>query len=73
MIIFACFEFLEMKATSFEKLFDHEGTLYLICILYPEVFFCFRFCNALEKACVDTVDDGIMTKDLAGCIYGLPK
>ncbi|XP_065059981.1 uncharacterized protein LOC135687366 [Rhopilema esculentum] len=29
------------------------------------------FCNALEQACVDTVDDGIRTKDLAGCIYGL--
>jgi len=31
------------------------------------------FCNALEKACVDVVDDGIMTKDLAGCIHGLPN
>jgi len=31
------------------------------------------FCNALEKACVDVVDDGIMTKDLARCIHGLPN
>lgn len=30
-----------------------------------------RFCNLLEKACVDTVDSGKMTKDLAGCIHGL--
>ncbi|XP_054751971.1 isocitrate dehydrogenase [NADP], mitochondrial-like [Lytechinus pictus] len=30
-----------------------------------------RFCTTLEKVCVDTVDSGKMTKDLAGCIYGL--
>ncbi|GIY19824.1 isocitrate dehydrogenase, mitochondrial [Caerostris extrusa] len=30
-----------------------------------------RFCKVLEKACVDTVDSGKMTKDLAGCIHGL--
>ncbi|EDO42142.1 predicted protein [Nematostella vectensis] len=30
-----------------------------------------KFCKALEKACVDTVDQGKMTKDLAACIYGL--
>jgi isocitrate dehydrogenase len=30
-----------------------------------------RFCSTLEQACVDTVDSGKMTKDLAGCIYGL--
>lgn len=30
-----------------------------------------KWCQALEKACVDTVDSGKMTKDLAGCIYGL--
>ena len=35
--------------------------------------FFFRFCKALEKACVDTVDSGAMTKDLAACIYGLSK
>ena len=33
----------------------------------------FRFCKALEKACVATVDSGDMTKDLAACIYGLSK
>lgn len=32
-----------------------------------------RFCKALEKACVDAVDSGAMTKDLAACIYGLSK
>ena len=30
-----------------------------------------RFCLALEAACVDSVDNGNMTKDLAGCIHGL--
>ncbi|KAA0183362.1 hypothetical protein HAZT_HAZT011900 [Hyalella azteca] len=30
-----------------------------------------RFARALEAACVDTVDSGSMTKDLAGCIHGL--
>ena len=29
------------------------------------------FCKALEKACVDCVEEGLMTKDLAGCIYGI--
>lgn len=32
-----------------------------------------RWSLALEKACVETVDSGKMTKDLAGCIYGLKK
>jgi len=30
-----------------------------------------RFSEALEKACVDCVESGKMTKDLAGCIHGL--
>lgn len=30
-----------------------------------------KFCIALEAACVDCVDNGQMTKDLAGCIHGL--
>ena len=30
-----------------------------------------RFCTTLEQACVDTVDSGKMTKDLAGCIHGI--
>jgi len=30
-----------------------------------------KWCQIMEKACVDTVDNGKMTKDLAGCIYGL--
>ncbi|XP_002738519.1 isocitrate dehydrogenase [NADP], mitochondrial-like [Saccoglossus kowalevskii] len=30
-----------------------------------------KFCNTLESVCVETVDAGNMTKDLAGCIWGL--
>ncbi|KAK3780202.1 hypothetical protein RRG08_010596 [Elysia crispata] len=30
-----------------------------------------KFAQKMEKACVDCVDSGKMTKDLAGCIYGL--
>ncbi|ESO85992.1 hypothetical protein LOTGIDRAFT_220933 [Lottia gigantea] len=30
-----------------------------------------RWAQLMEKACVDTVDSGKMTKDLAGCIHGL--
>ena len=29
-----------------------------------------RFCETLEKVCVETVESGKMTKDLAVCIYG---
>jgi isocitrate dehydrogenase len=29
-----------------------------------------QFCETLEKVCVDTVESGKMTKDLALCIYG---
>lgn len=32
-----------------------------------------RYCHIMEKACVDTIDASKMTKDLAGCIYGLKK
>jgi len=28
------------------------------------------FCNTLEQVCIETVESGIMTKDLAVCIYG---
>ena len=30
-----------------------------------------RFASLLEQACIDTVDSGKMTKDLAGCIHGM--
>ncbi|EUT80144.1 isocitrate dehydrogenase, NADP-dependent [Plasmodium falciparum Santa Lucia] len=30
-----------------------------------------QFCYALEKACIETVEDGLMSKDLAGCIKGI--
>ncbi|CAH1775611.1 unnamed protein product [Owenia fusiformis] len=30
-----------------------------------------KFCQTLENACVQTVENGLMTKDLAGCIHGL--
>ncbi len=29
-----------------------------------------NFCNVLEKVCIETVENGIMTKDLALCIHG---
>ena len=29
-----------------------------------------HFCATLEKVCIDTVENGSMTKDLASCIYG---
>ena len=32
-----------------------------------------RYCQVMEKACIDTVESGKMTKDLAGCIHGLKK
>jgi hypothetical protein len=28
------------------------------------------FCNELERVCIETVESGIMTKDLAVCIHG---
>jgi isocitrate dehydrogenase len=28
------------------------------------------FCKTLEKSVIDTVEKGVMTKDLAFCIYG---
>jgi len=30
-----------------------------------------RFCDALEAVCVETIEDGFMTKDLAICIKGM--
>ena len=29
-----------------------------------------NFCHVLEKVCIDTVESGVMTKDLALCIHG---
>jgi len=29
-----------------------------------------NFCNTLEQVCVETVESGVMTKDLAVCIHG---
>ncbi|KER26986.1 hypothetical protein T265_05892 [Opisthorchis viverrini] len=34
-------------------------------------FVALRFCDDLEKACIETVESGKMTKDLAICIHGL--
>lgn len=31
------------------------------------------FSEALEAACIETIEAGFMTKDLAICIKGLPK
>ena len=30
-----------------------------------------KFAQCLEQACIDTIDSGKMTKDLAGCIHGI--
>lgn len=35
------------------------------------ILFLKRFSEQLEKACVDCVESGNMTKDLAACIHGL--
>lgn len=32
-----------------------------------------RFTLSLERACIDCVESGKMTKDLAACIHGLPN
>lgn len=32
-----------------------------------------KFAETLEKVCIDTVESGFMTKDLAACIKGLPN
>lgn len=32
-----------------------------------------KFAQSLEQACVDCIESGKMTKDLAGCIHGLPN
>ncbi len=29
-----------------------------------------EFCKSLEDVCIKTIEDGIMTKDLALCIHG---
>ena len=31
------------------------------------------FAKALEQTCIDTIQAGAMTKDLAGCIKGIQK
>lgn len=30
-----------------------------------------NFCKSLEEACIETIESGSMTKDLAGCIKGI--
>lgn len=32
-----------------------------------------NFAETLEKVCIDTIEAGFMTKDLAACIKGLPN
>ena len=46
--------------------------------VFNVLFFFFRgndnlanFCHTLEETCIDTIEAGHMTKDLAGCIKGL--
>lgn len=47
-------------------------------VLMKVCFVCFpgnddlaNFCHTLEETCIDTIEAGHMTKDLAGCIKGL--
>lgn len=48
--------------------------IWIFCIIIcHSVLSPFRFCQTLEKVCVETVESGVMTKDLAGCIHGLAK
>ena len=45
---------------------------YVSVLPFPTNFlFPRRFAQSLEQACIDVVDSGKMTKDLAGCIHGL--
>ena len=32
-----------------------------------------RYAQIMEQACIETIDSGKITKDLAGCIYGIKK
>lgn len=44
-----------------------------IMMTWHFVFPTCRFSQTLERVCIETVESGIMTKDLAGCIHGLSK
>lgn len=46
---------------------------YQVCISNYVLFTEFRFTTSLEEACVECVDSGKMTKDLAICIHGSSK
>lgn len=43
-----------------------QGKLFMFRIV-----FIFRFSKSLEEACIETIESGKMTKDLAACIHGL--
>lgn len=58
--------------SGYIKWIIHDVCVFKGVELPCQTWFC-RFSQKLEKACVDTVDSGKMTKDLAGCIYGLKK
>lgn len=45
----------------------------LLCFFVHIYHLLGRFALNLEEACVECVDSGKMTKDLAGCIHGLPN
>jgi Isocitrate dehydrogenases len=44
-----------------------------VCLYIQFIIYVCRFALNLEEACVECVDSGKMTKDLAGCIHGLPN
>ena len=47
--------------------------VFLVEIFLKNFLISLRWSNLLEKACVDTIEAGKMTKDLAGCIHGIKK
>ena len=48
----------------------HVHTSYLLIIDNPALA---KFSQDLEDVCVETIEAGFMTKDLAGCIKGISK
>ena len=45
---------------------------YEIILLRPQIYICqTKYCHALEETCIETIESGFMTKDLAICIKGM--
>ena len=50
---------------------ENEKLQQLVCC--ASLFTKSRFALTLEKACIDTIEEGKMTKDLSICVYGSKK